>query len=275
MAVDWLGLYLLEDLGAGDITTDAVFPAHHKIRARIVAREPLVVSGAAHAAEIFQRLGAAATVLAQDGARVKAGSELVAVEGPTRAVMAGERLALNILGRMSGIASLTRDLQDQLVAAGSSARVAGTRKTTPGFRFFEKQAIVAGGGDPHRFDLGDMAMIKDNHREAAGGVVPAIEAVATKHPAKAIECEVESLADALAAAEAGAHWILVDNQPPEVGRAWAEAVWKRHPGVRIEASGGIGPERVVAFGWANRISMGYLTQKSQGKDVSLEWVKNL
>ncbi len=176
---------------------------------------------------------------------------------------------------MSGIASLTRTLQEQLATACSTAQVAGTRKTTPGFRFFEKEAIRIGGGDPHRLDLHESAMVKDNHREAAGSAAEAVRRVKAAWPGKVVSCEVESLDDAVAAAAAGADWILIDNQQPLVGKAWADQIWKQHPDVKVEASGGIRPDNVVDFGWADRISLGALTQKAPAKDVSLEWVKNI
>jgi nicotinate-nucleotide pyrophosphorylase (carboxylating) len=269
---DWLGLYLLEDLGDGDITSDAILPEAAAGAARVVAREGLVLSGAGHAAEVFRRLGARATPLLPDGARLRAGEAALAVEGPARAILAGERLALNLVARMSGIASATRELADLLAASGSRARVAGTRKTTPGFRLFEKEAIRAGGGDPHRMGLWDEAMVKDNHIAAcAGDVAGAVAKVRAAWPGRTVACEAESLEDAVAAAAAGADWLLIDNQPPERGRAWAQEVRRRHPAVRIEASGGIRPDTLVGFGWADRVSLGWLTQKAQAKDLSLEW----
>jgi nicotinate-nucleotide pyrophosphorylase (carboxylating) len=180
---------------------------------------------------------------------------------------------LNLVARMSGIATATRTLQDLLAGAGGRGKVAGTRKTTPGFRAFEKEAIRAGGGDPHRMGLFDEAMVKDNHREALGGdVAAAVRRVRAAHPGVPVTCEVESQADALTAAEAGADWILIDNQAPETGRAWAEAVRAKHPRVRIEASGGIGPHDVAAYAWADRVSMGWLTQRAPARDFGLDWL---
>ncbi len=269
---DWIGLYLQEDLGAGDVTSDSVFPTSHRGSARIVARERLFMAGGRHAVEVFRRLGAQAEAKVSDGSWAESGAVLLTVAGPTRAILAGERLALNIVARMSGIASQTRIMMEELGRACSAAAVAGTRKTTPGFRTFEKEAIRIGGGDPHRMGLWDEAMVKDNHIAACGGdAAEAVRRVKAAHPEKRLTCEVESLEAALAAAGAGADWLLIDNQAPETGKAWAEAVWKAHPGIRIEASGGITPERVAAYGWADRISLGWLTQKTPAKDVSLEW----
>jgi nicotinate-nucleotide pyrophosphorylase (carboxylating) len=237
----------------------------------MVARERALMAGGRHAVEVFRRLGAKATLLVKDGAWAEAGSVVLRVEGPTRAILAGERLALNIVARMSGIASQTRLLMEGLARDCSSATVAGTRKTTPGFRAFEKEAIALGGGDPHRLGLYDAVLLKDNHLAAAGSAAKAVQAVRSANPGKAVECEVESLEDARAAATAGAGWILIDNQAPEVGKAWAEALWAEHPGVKVEASGGITPANLAAYGWADRISLGWLTQKSHAKDFALDW----
>jgi nicotinate-nucleotide pyrophosphorylase (carboxylating) len=237
----------------------------------MVARERALMAGGRHAVEVFARLGAQAEPLVPDGRWAEQGQDVLRVTGPTRAILAGERLALNLVSRMSGIASETRGLMEALGRACSAAAVAGTRKTTPGFRAFEKEAIVIGGGDPHRLGLYDAVLLKDNHLAAAGSVADAVRKAKAANPGKGVECEVESLADAMVAAAAGADWILIDNQTPARGRAWAEAVWKEHPDVKVEASGGITPAAVVDYGWADRISLGWLTQKAQGKDFGLDW----
>ncbi len=279
--VDWLGLYLLEDLGTGDITSDALFGPEARATAQMVAREACVVAGLRHAVEVFQRLGAVATPKVKDGAAVKAGTVILVVAGPARAVLAGERVALNLVGRMSGIATATRACMQALATACSAATVAATRKTTPGFRFFEKEAVVLGGGVSHRLGLWDEAMLKDNHLEmvtgralgdvAAADVGRAVAQVVANNPGKTVCCEVESLPHALAAAGAGAQWLLIDNQPPKTGQAWAAEVVKAFPQIRIEASGGITPANVAAFGWADRISLGALTQKTAAIDIGLDW----
>lgn len=270
-AVDWIGLYLQEDIGRGDITSEPLFDATHQGSARLVARERLLVAGVVHAADVFARLGARPTVLAKDGEWVDAGRVLLRVAGPTRAILAGERLALNLVARMAGIATQTRLLMEGLARACSAASVAGTRKTTPGFRAFEKEAIRIGGGDPHRTGLFDAVLLKDNHLAAAGSVASAVQRAKAANPGIPVECEVESLEDARAAVAAGADWLLIDNQTPEVGKAWADAVWKDHPDVRIEASGGITPETLTSYGWADRISLGWLTQRTPAKDLGLDW----
>jgi nicotinate-nucleotide pyrophosphorylase (carboxylating) len=269
--VDWIGLYLQEDLGAGDVTTEPLFPPTARGAARMVARERALVAGTAHAVEVFRRLGATATVLAADGRWCEPGQAILRVEGAVRGILAGERLALNLVARMSGIASQTRLLMEELGRACSAAAVAGTRKTTPGFRAFEKEAIRIGGGDPHRDGLHDAVLLKDNHLAAAGSVEAAVRKAKAANPGLTVECEVESLEDARAAARAGADWLLIDNQTPEVGKAWAEALWRDHPGLKLEASGGITPATLAAYGWADRISLGWLTQKTPAKDFGLDW----
>ncbi len=269
---DWIGLYLQEDLaGIGDITSDPVFPPEMHGRARVVARERGFLAGAARAAEVFDRLGVANTQHMNDGSWVDAGDVVLEVEGPTRGILAAERSALNLLGRMMGVATTTRRIMETLAAECSAARVAATRKTTPGFRVFEKEAVAIAGGDPHRAGLWDAAMIKDNHREAAGDLAAAIHAIRAAHPDAPITVEVETKGDALLAARKGADWILIDNQAPDVGRAWAEAAWGVRPELKVEASGGITEEVVADYGWADRISMGPLTNAARSIDVSLEW----
>lgn len=269
--VDWIGLFLEEDIGAGDITSDVLFPPTALGSARIVARERALVAGVTAAAQAFRRLGVGLDVVVPDGRWVEAGGVVARVAGPARGILAGERVALNLLSRMAGIATQVRELAEALGKACMPALVAGTRKTTPGFRFFEKEAIRIGGGDPHRMGLWDAAMVKDNHIAAAGSVGAAVATVKKANPGKTVECEVESLVHALEAAAAGADWILIDNQDPVTGKAWADAVWEQHPEVRVEASGGITPATLTQYGWADRVSLGWLTQKAHGKDFGLDW----
>jgi nicotinate-nucleotide pyrophosphorylase (carboxylating) len=270
-AVDWIGLYIQEDIGAGDITSEALFDAKAQGEARVVARERAVVAGSAHLADVFRRRGAQCELLVKDGAWVEAGTVVARVSGPTRGILSAERLALNLLSRMSGVASATRTLAEILAKECAPALVAGTRKTTPGFRVFEKEAIRIGGGDPHRMGLFDEAMVKDNHIAAAGSVTAAVRKVKAANPGRVVSCEAESLAAAQEAARAGADWVLIDNQAPEVGHAWAKQLWDEFPQLKVEASGGITPDTIIKYGWADRVSLGWLTQKAQGKDFGLDW----
>lgn len=267
--VDWLQLYLDEDLGEGDITSSSLFSAQTGA-ARLVARERCFLVGANHAAIIFEKRGASCNVLTDD-AWVDAGQTILEVAGPTLAILEAERVALNLLSRMAGIATKTRQLTEMLAKECSSCLVAGTRKTTPGFRFFEKEAISRAGGDPHRYDLSSEGMIKDNHREAAGGLAEAIRAFKSAWPTKILTVEVETLADGLLAAAEGTNWVMIDNQTPAVGKSWAEAIWAAHPGVKIEASGGISPANLIDYGWADRVSLGALTHQAQSVDLGLDW----
>lgn len=271
MPPDWIALYLEEDIGAGDITGEAVFPPDQVGAARVVARERALVAGVAHAAEVFRRRGCATEITVPDGRWADAGATVARVRGPVRGILSGERVALNLLSRMSGVASQTRAIAERLTDECASAIVAGTRKTTPGFRAFEKEAIRIGGGDPHRAGLFDEAMVKDNHIAACGSVAAAVRKVKAANPGKVVSCEAESLEGAMEGARAGADWVLIDNQTPEVGKAWATALWGEFPQLKVEASGGISAENVVQYGWADRVSLGSLTQKAQGKDFALDW----
>jgi nicotinate-nucleotide pyrophosphorylase (carboxylating) len=268
---DWIALYLEEDIGAGDVTGEAVFGPSQAGAARVVARERALVAGMAHVADVFRRRGCATEVVVPDGRWAEAGTTVAVVRGPVRGLLSAERVALNLLSRMSGVASATRTLAEQLTDECAAAIVAGTRKTTPGFRAFEKEAIRIGGGDPHRLGLFDEAMVKDNHIAACGSVALAVRRVRQANPGKVVSCEAESLAAAKEAAREGADWVLIDNQAPEVGKAWATALWEEFPQLKVEASGGITPENVLAYGWADRVSLGWLTQKAAGKDFALDW----
>ncbi len=236
-----------------------------------MARERALVAGIGHVAEVFRRRGCATEVLVPDGRWAEAGATVAHVRGPVRGLLSAERVALNLLSRMSGIASATRAIAQQLTDDCAAAIVAGTRKTTPGLRAFEKEAIRIGGGDPHRMGLYDEAMVKDNHIAACGSVAGAVAKVRAANPGKVVSCEVESLAAAREAAKAGADWVLIDNQAPDVGKAWAAALWDEFPQLKVEASGGISAATVLHYAWADRVSLGSLTQKAQGKDFALDW----
>ncbi|HVL49173.1 MAG TPA: carboxylating nicotinate-nucleotide diphosphorylase [Candidatus Thermoplasmatota archaeon] len=268
---DDLRRFLEEDLAdAGDITSLATLPADLPAEAIILARGDIVVAGVEEAVAVFERLGVSCDVLSADGARVSAGARILAVEGAARAILAGERLALNLLMRMSGIATLTSEIQRRVAAVNPACRVAATRKTTPGFRAYEKRAVALGGGEPHRSGLHDAFLVKDNHR-AFLGVAEAVRRCRAYDPAKTVEVEVESLEDAVAAAAAGADWILIDNQTPEVAEAWAKAARAAKPDLKVEVSGGLTPENAhLAARAADRVSLGWLTHSPRAADLTLE-----
>ena len=267
---------LAEDIGRGDVTTEATIPAGVKATARIVAREAGIIAGLPLAERVFAALDPDVTFEAQvaEGDAVEAGATLARITGEARALLTAERTALNFLGRLSGIATLTA----RCVAAvkETRAQIVDTRKTTPGLRALEKYAVRMGGGRNHRAGLDDGVLIKDNHIAAAGGVRPAILR-AREHASHLLRIEVEcedeqQVSDAV---ESGADVILLDNMPIERLRANVEWIRTHAPTTIIEASGNIGtdPARLaaVAATGVDLISLGALTHSAPNFDVSLEF----
>jgi nicotinate-nucleotide pyrophosphorylase (carboxylating) len=269
----WLPLVeraLAEDLGSGDVTSNACLPASLQVEAEIEARAPLVLCGVGVAAACFAAVDPALRfeALRGDGELVAPGTPLARVSGGARAVFAGERIALNFLGRLCGIATLTRRYVEAV--AGTGARILDTRKTLPGWRALDKYAVAAGGGTNHRFGLYDAVLIKDNHVAAAGGVGAAVQAArAGAAPHLAIQCEVESAAQAEEALAAGASMLLLDNRTPAELR---ELVARFGARASLEASGGVNLAnvRAVAETGVHRISIGALTHSAIAADVALE-----
>ena len=264
---------LAEDLGrAGDITTQATIPADAKARAVIAAREAGVVAGLPLAAAAFRLVDPAvrfAPALA-DGARVSAGEVIARIEGPARAILGAERVALNYLGRLSGVASLTA--RHAQAIAHTKARVCDTRKTTPLLRAFEKYAVRCGGGGNHRFGLDDAVLIKDNHIAVAGGVAAALRAAKAHvgHLVK-IEIEVDTLGQLREALAEGADAVLLDNMTPAQLREAVALVAGRMP---CEASGGVTLETIAAIAetGVDLISVGALTHSAKVLDLGLDVV---
>jgi nicotinate-nucleotide pyrophosphorylase (carboxylating) len=263
---------LAEDLGrAGDLTTDAIVPADHVAEATIGARRNGVVAGLGIAARAFTLYEPAIVVepLVADGTSVCAGTVLARLRGPARGLLTAERTALNLLGRLSGIATATRSMVDAV--AGTGASIVCTRKTTAGLRALEKYAVRAGGGANHRFGLDDAVLIKDNHVAIAGGVGAALDRVRghVGHLVK-IEIEVDSLAQlAEVLAHGGADVVMLDNFTPEELRTAVGTVDGR---LVTEASGGITPSavRAVAETGVDLISVGWLTHSAPNLDVGLD-----
>jgi len=263
---------LEEDLGqAGDITTDPIIPAEARGVAEIVARQAGVIAGLALAEATFKTLdtGASFERLVPDGAKVEAKTAVARIEARTRALLSAERVALNFLGRLSGIASLTA----RYVAAvkGTKARIACTRKTTPGLRAFEKYAVRAGGGVNHRFGLYDAVLVKDNHIAAAGGLAEALTRLRARsgHMVK-IEVEVDSLAQLEQALRFPIDAVLLDNlDVPTLTKAVAVVNGR----VLTEASGGVNLETVgkIAESGVDLISVGALTHSAPCLDLGLDW----
>ena len=263
---------LAADLGAaGDITTDAVVPAHRRAAARIAVRRAGRVCGLRCALFAFEALGPVRhAVEHDDGADVAAGAVLATVEGPARVLLSAERTALNLLGHLSGIATATRDLVER-AARGGPARIVCTRKTTPGLRALEKYAVRVGGAANHRFGLHDAMLVKDNHRLTAGGVAPAVaRARAAAGHLVRVEVEVDDLAQLREALDAGADAVLLDNFTiADLKKAAAMARGR----ALTEASGGITPEAVaaVAATGVDLISVGWITQSAPALDVGLDF----
>lgn len=265
---------LLEDLGrAGDLTTDAVVPVESAGYARIVARAEGRVAGLGVAATAFRLLEPSLQVelLSAGGLDAAAGETLASVRGPLRAILTAERVALNFLGHLSGVATTTRGIVRAVQVAGvDGVRIVCTRKTTPGLRALEKHAVRCGGGANHRFGLDDAILIKDNHRVVAGGVRPAVERARAYagHLVK-IELEVDTLEELEEGLEAGVDAVLLDNMAPEKLRK-AVAMCKGR--AVTEASGGITPETApeVAATGVDLISVGWITHSAPSLDVALD-----
>jgi nicotinate-nucleotide pyrophosphorylase (carboxylating) len=260
---------LAEDVGDGDLTTEAVVPEDARARGTVIAKQQGVVAGLEAAAAVFGELDPAVevTLCASDGDRVTPGGELLRLSGPARAILVGERVALNLLGRLSGVATLTA----RYVAAveGTGARILDTRKTTPGLRALEKAAVVAGGGTSHRFGLHDAILVKENHVRVAGGVREAARRAIEGAPdGVVVEVEVESLAELEEALEARIRRVLLDNMGPDDLRAAVRLAAGR---AELEASGGITLENVrqVAETGVDYVSIGALTHSAPALDVSL------
>ncbi len=262
---------LLEDLGrAGDLTTNAIVPADRRASAAIVARAACTVSGLAAAARTFVLLDPdiAVTLHAHDGDAVQANTTLATISGSPRTLLTAERTALNILGRLGGVATATRRYVDAI--AGTRATIVDTRKTTPGMRALEKAAVRHGGGKNHRFGLDDAILIKDNHVAVAGGVTRAIAAArAAAGHLVTIEVEVDSIAQLDEALAAGAQIILLDNFAPD---ALAEGVRRAAGRALLEASGGVNAAtvRAIAESGVDLISVGALTHSVTCLDVALD-----
>ena len=266
---------LAEDIGEGDATTLATVPETATARAVLRAREPLVVAGLDFAEAAFRELSAAVKIerLAKDGQRVKADEILLEISGPARPILSAERVALNFVQRLSGIATLTAQFVEAI--KGTPAQILDTRKTTPGWRRFEKYAVTCGGGRNHRMGLFDMMLIKDNHlvalRDAQpNAIVAAVRRAREKFPQLKIEVEADTLEQAEQAAAAGADIILLDNMNPVQLRL---AVQKIKGRAKTEASGGVnlaGVQTIAKTG-VDFISIGALTHSARSVDMGLDF----
>jgi len=265
---------LAEDLGAGDLTSDATVPADARGRAKIVQKQAGVVFGLDVAAEAFRQTGAGALdKLVVEGTWSEAVPRQVAiVAGPARALLAGERVALNLLGHLSGVATLAARFVAASRSEGGRAVILDTRKTTPLLRSLEKAAVRAGGGQNHRMGLDDAILVKENHIALAGGLEEAVAAARAAHPDLPIEVECRDATDVEAALATGASRLLLDNMDLEdLGAAVAARDASARPQVALEASGGVGLDTVAAISatGVDFISVGALTHSAPALDLSL------
>ena len=272
---DWsrlLDLALAEDIGSGDLTSELVIDADRTGRARIEARQELIVCGLPVAREVFRRVDPTLELQVppgvQDGVRAMPGAPLLRIQGRYGSILTAERTALNFMGRLCGITTQTHSLVEHV--ANLDVDLVDTRKTTPGWRLLEKYAVAVGGGVNHRIGLFDALLVKDNHIAAAGSLDTAVERAIAKAPAGVpVQVEVESEAMADRAVELGCRFLLVDNASPEL----LQRIVKRHaPEVLLEASGGISTHNLRAYAETGvaRISMGALTHSVASADIALE-----
>jgi len=269
---------LAEDVGQGDITTALIVPEDSMAEAEVIAKELGVVAGIEEGRILLESLGLKVEALASDGEKIKEKQVLIKISGDTRTILSVERTLLNILSRMSGIATTTKKLKEKLQKTGLKTKVACTRKTAPGLLYFDKKAVLIGGGDTHRLHLDDMILIKDNHIALAGSVAKAIKKVRERASfSKKIEVEVARVADVLAAAKAGVDIIMLDNFSPKQIKKAVKLLKK--PGffgkILLEASGGITTENIIMFAstGVDIVSLGEITDSPKTLDISLEIVK--
>jgi nicotinate-nucleotide pyrophosphorylase (carboxylating) len=269
-----IGEFLAEDIGRGDITTQACVADDVSAQGRFLAKENLVVCGLAVAEAVFIHLDEESPdieAFANEGEEVAGGTVFATLKGYADVLLTGERVALNLLQRMSGVATLTRAYVNAV--EGTSAQIVDTRKTTPGLRMLEKYAVTIGGGKNHRFGLDDGVLIKDNHIALAGGITEAVVLAKQKvgHLHK-VEVEISNWAQLREALEAGADIVLLDNQTPEEAAKLVQMARQINPAVLLEASGGMDLDRVRAFAEAgvDLISVGRLTHSARAVDISFK-----
>ena len=265
-----LAKFLAEDLGKGDITSNLL--PRKKIKARIISRQDGIIAGVNYVKEIFLSKGCTVRIIKKDGNKVKPNQTILEITGFAQSVLSCERTALNLLSRMSGIATKTKKLVEKINAVNSRVKLYATRKTAPGLRFFDKEAVKIGGGEKHRMSLDQMIMIKDNHIAVAGSLPRLIIKARKKY--KKIEVEVENQEDALLAASTGVNIIMLDNFSPKeiintVNRL-KKSKLRKH--VKLEASGGINEKNVGVYAKTgiDMISVGEITNAVTGIDFSLE-----
>lgn len=266
--------FLAEDIGLGDVTTQIV-QAGREAEAFIIVKEDGVVAGLEEAKILLESLKVRVKLLTEDGKEVRAGEKVMQASGGASAILLAERTVLNLLTRMSGVATETRRLVSRVRGAGLNVRIAATRKTTPGFRYFDKRAVMLGGGDTHRLHLDDMVLVKDNHVAAVGSLEEAVRLAKEKASfSKKVEVEVSSLDEALRAARLGVDIIMLDNMKPKDVRMVMEELERTglRSRVQVELSGGITPENILEYASTKPdiVSLGYVTESPKALDMSLK-----
>jgi nicotinate-nucleotide pyrophosphorylase (carboxylating) len=269
---------LAEDIGQGDVTTALIVPTGSVAEAEVITKESGVAAGIEEGKILLESLGLEVQTLITDGEKIKDKQVLMRISGDAKTMLSAERTLMNILSRMSGIATTTRKLTEKIDKAGLKTRVACTRKTAPGLLHFDKKAVSIGGGDTHRLHLGDMILIKDNHIKVAGSVEKAIKKVREKASfSKKIEVEVAGIKDVLATAKTGVDIIMMDNFSPSQIKKAIELLKKAGflGKVLLEASGGITAENILAFAstGVDIVSLGEITDSVKALDISLEITK--
>jgi nicotinate-nucleotide pyrophosphorylase (carboxylating) len=269
---------LADDIGQGDVTAGAIIPANLTVTAELIAKEAGVAAGIEEAIILAESMGLKVKANAADGQQVKYKQVLMQITGDAQTILTVERTLLNLLSRMCGIATATNSLAEKLRKAKSTARIAATRKSAPGLLYFDKKAVLLGGGDPHRLHLDDMILIKDNHLVIIGDPAEAVRLAKEKASfTKKIEVEITKATDIVRVAEAGADIIMLDNfTPNEVDKA-VEMLEKANlpRKVLIEISGGINNETILDYAKAkiDIISLGAITHSVKALDISLEIIK--
>jgi len=268
---------LAEDIGQGDVTAQAIIPPNLIVKAIVLAKEEGIAAGIEEATVLAEYLGLKVKAKVAEGEKIKNKQVLIEISGDAQTILSIERTMLNLLSRMSGIATATRRLTEKLEKAGVKARVAATRKSAPGLLYFDKKAVIIGNGDPHRLHLDDMILIKDNHLAILGNVEDAVKKAKVNGSfAKKIEVEVTIAEDALKAAKAGADIVMLDNfSPKQVKEASEMLVKAGFEKLILEVSGGITSETLLKYAAAHVdiISLGELTHSVKALDISLEIVK--
>jgi nicotinate-nucleotide pyrophosphorylase (carboxylating) len=267
--------FLPEDVGPGDVTSDAIIN-DVEARANMIAREECILAGNEEATRIFEHEGLRIRHFVPDGTAVRPETVIMEITGNAKALLKTERLALNFVMRMSGIATLTRQLVDRCRAINPDVKIAATRKTTPGFRKYEKNAVEFGGGIRHREGLYDQILIKDNHLQFTESIAQAIQKGKDSGLSSIIEVEVVDLTGAEEAAKAGADIIMLDNMTPDEGKKASQAIKSISPDIEVEVSGRVTPDNITEYAaFADRISLGWLTHSAKACDFSIEIIEIL